>query len=86
MEGIGNIDALGQGRRMLSETEREKLRQQRLQEQKEEGYQQLAELCRLGEYDAAKHLANRNPSWGYKIVDGLVMERMEEEGQFWEDE
>ncbi len=63
---------------MLSEAEREKLRREKFQQQKEEGYQQLAELCRLGEYDAAKHLANQNPIWGYEIVDGIVMERMEE--------
>lgn len=86
MKRIGDIDALGQGKRMLSEAEREKLRRQRLQQQKEEGYQQLAELCRLGEYDAARHLANRNPRWGYEIVEGVVMEKMEEEEQFWNGE
>ena len=77
MESIRDIDALALGRPNLSDQEREQLRQAQLQQQKEEGYQYLVELCRLGEYDAANQLANRNSSWGYKIVDGVVMERLD---------
>lgn len=78
MKPIRDIDALGQGRKIISDTEREKLRQQKFQQQKEKGYQQLAELCRLGEYNAAQQLANRNPSWGYEIIYGIVMEKIKE--------
>ncbi|HIK29118.1 MAG: hypothetical protein N3E45_14275 [Oscillatoriaceae bacterium SKW80] len=78
MKPIRDIDALGLGRKILSGAEREKLRRQKFQQQKEKGYQQLAELCRLGEYDAAKQLANRNPSWKYEIICGIVMEKIEE--------
>ncbi len=75
MKHINNIDALGLGRPTFSGEEREKQRQAKIQQQKDDGYQQLAELCRLGEYDAAKQLANRHPSWGYEVVDGVVRER-----------
>jgi len=75
MERIGDIDAFLLGRSPLSEQERNKLRWARYQQQKEDGYQQLAELCSLGEYELAKQLANRNPSWGYEVVNGVVMER-----------
>jgi hypothetical protein len=77
MKSIRDIDALALGRPNLSDEEREQLRQAQLQQQKEEGYQYLVELCRLGEYDAANQLANRNSIWGYKIVDGVVMERLD---------
>jgi DNA-binding FadR family transcriptional regulator len=75
MKHIKNIDALGLRRSTFSGEEREKQRQAKIQQQKDDGYQQLAELCRLGEYDAAKQLANRHPSWGYEVVDGVVRER-----------
>lgn len=77
MKPIRNIDAFVSGRRPLSDRERENLDRDTLQQQKEDGYQQLVELCRLGEYDAAKQLANRYPSWGYEIVDGVVMKRID---------
>ena len=77
MERIGDIDAFLLGRSPLSEQEMKKLRQARHQQQKEDGYQHLTELCRLGEYDAARQLANRNPSWGYEIVGGEVMDKSE---------
>lgn len=77
MKRINEIDALAIGRPNLSEAEREQLRRARQQQQNKDGYEQLAELCRLGEYHAARHLANRNPSWGYEIVDGVVMERID---------
>jgi hypothetical protein len=75
MKKVNEIDGFSLGRIPLSHKDRENLRQERLQNQKEEGYQLLAELCRLGEYDAAKILANKNYVWGYEIVDGEVMEK-----------
>lgn len=77
MEKIGKIDVMALGRPNISEQEKEKLQGAKLQQQKEEGYQQLAELCRLGEYHAAKQLADRNPQWGYEVVDGVVIERID---------
>lgn len=74
MKQIKNIDALTLGRPILSGEEREKQRRAKIQQQKDDGYQQLAELCRLGEYDAAKQLAKRHPSWGYEVIDGIVRE------------
>ncbi len=65
------------GRPNISQKEIEKRQGAKLQYQKEEGYQQLAELCRLGEYDAAQQLANRNSSWGYEVVDGVVIEKID---------
>jgi hypothetical protein len=76
MEKIRNIDALGLGRPTLSDREREQQLLEKNQQQKEEGYQQLVELCALGEYEVAKQLANRHPNWGYEVVDGVVMERI----------
>ncbi len=77
MKQIRDIDTLSIGRPPLSEEEREQLRRAKLQQQKEEGYQYLVELCAIGEYDAATQLANRNPNWGYEIVDGVVIERFD---------
>ncbi|MFB2937735.1 hypothetical protein ACE1B6_21005 [Aerosakkonemataceae cyanobacterium BLCC-F154] len=75
MERVNRIDGFSFGRKSLSPKERENLRQEKRQQQKEEGYQLLAELCRLGEYDAARNLANKNSIWGYEIIDGEVMEK-----------
>ncbi|MDF0556137.1 hypothetical protein [Kamptonema sp. UHCC 0994] len=77
MKQISDINPLELGREPLSEKAREKLRRERIQQEKENGYQLLAELCYLGEYDAAKQLANRNQKWGYEIVDGAVMEMID---------
>ncbi|HAX76341.1 MAG TPA: hypothetical protein DCY88_11000 [Cyanobacteria bacterium UBA11372] len=74
MKKIGNIDPFASGRPHLSDEEREKLRQAKYQQQKEDGYQKLVELCRIGEYEAARHLANRNPHWGYQVIDGEIIE------------
>ena len=74
MKPIGNIDPLASGRQTLSDEERKKIRRAKYQQQKEEGYQKLVELCRIGEYDAARQLANKNPKWGYEIIDGEVIE------------
>ena len=77
MKHIGNIDPLAPGRPNLSQAEREHLSRTKLQQQKEDGYQKLVELCLLGEYDAARHLANRNSRWGYQIVGGEVIDRID---------
>ncbi len=74
MKRISDINPLGEERPNPSEEEREKLRRERWQRERDEGYQKLVELCKLGEYDMAKQLANRNYNWGYEIVDGVVME------------
>ena len=77
MKRISDINPLGEERPNLSEQERKKLRRERLQREKEEAYQMLVELCYLGEYDMAQQLANRHFNWGYEIVDGIVMERID---------
>ncbi len=75
MKRISEINPLGNERPNPSQEEREKLRRERLQRERDEGYQKLVELCNLGEYDMAQQLANRHFNWGYEIVDGMVMER-----------
>ena len=77
MKRISDINPLGEERPSLSEKERKKLRRERWQREREEGYQKLVELCYFGEYDMAQHLANRHFNWGYEIVDGIVMERID---------
>lgn len=77
MKRISEINPLGNERPNPSEEERENLRLTRLQREKDEGYQTLVELCDLGEYDMAQQLANRHFNWGYEIVDGIVMERID---------
>jgi hypothetical protein len=77
MKRISEINPLGEERPNPSEEEREKLRGERLQRERDEGYQKLVELCNLGEYDMAEHLANRHFNWGYEVVDGIVMERID---------
>ena len=75
MKRISDINPLGVERASPSDAERAKLRQERLQHDKYLGFQQLIELCSLGEYGMAKQLASRHSSWGYEIVDGIVMEQ-----------
>jgi hypothetical protein len=77
MKGISDINPLGEERPNPSKQERKKLRRERLQRERDEGYQKLVELCNLGEYDMAKHLANRHFNWGYEIVEGFVRERID---------
>ena len=77
MKRISYINPLGEERANPSEEEREKLRRERWQRERDEGYQKLVELCNLGECDMAEQLANRNSNWGYEIVDGIVMERID---------
>jgi hypothetical protein len=78
MKRISEINPLGIERHNPLNSEREKLRQQRLQHEKYLGFQQLTELCTLREYHMAKQLAARHSSWGYEIVDGVVVEQMDE--------
>ena len=77
MKRISEINPLGEERSNPSEETREKLRRERLQRERDEGYQTLVELCNLGEYDMAQQLANRHFNWGYEIVDRIVMERID---------
>ncbi|MEG5045794.1 hypothetical protein [Microcoleus sp. B4-C1] len=77
MKRVSEINPLGEERPNPSEEEREKLRGERLQRERDAGYQKLVELCNLGECDMADQLANRNSNWGYEIVDGIVMKRID---------
>ena len=77
MKRVSDINPLGEERPNPSEEEREKLRRERLQRERDEGYQKLVELCYLGEYDMAQQLAYRHFNWGYEVVDGIVMERID---------
>ncbi len=77
MKRISEINPLGEERANPDEETRKKLRVERLQREKDEGYQMLVELCNLGEYDMAEQLANRNFNWRYEIVDGVVIERID---------
>ncbi len=72
MKPIKEIDILGQERPLPSPLQRKLLYRQQLEQEKRQGYERLTELCRLGEYDAARHLARRNPQWGYQILEGQV--------------
>ena len=77
MKPISEINPLGEERPNPSEQERKKLRRERWQREREEGYQMLVELCYLGEYDMAQQLANRHFKWRYEIVEGFVIERID---------
>ncbi|MGL5061485.1 MAG: hypothetical protein ACRC62_16040 [Microcoleus sp.] len=77
MQRISDINPLGEERQNISAAARAKLQQERLQRDRDAGYQKLVELCNLGEFDMAKQLADRNYNWGYEIADGMVMERIE---------
>ncbi|OCR01533.1 hypothetical protein BCD67_18750 [Oscillatoriales cyanobacterium USR001] len=77
MKQISDINPLDLGGEPLAEKARAKLRRERFEQEKENGYQLLVELCYLGEYDMAKQLANKNQKWGYQIVDGVVMDRID---------
>lgn len=77
MKRISEINPLGEERANPSEETRENLLRERLQRERDEGYQMLVELCDLGEFDMAQQLANRNSKWGYEIVDGIVMETID---------
>ncbi|WP_293131418.1 hypothetical protein [Microcoleus sp. bin38.metabat.b11b12b14.051] len=75
MKRVSDINPLGVERQSPSDAERERLRQERLEREKSLGFEQLIDLCSLGEYGIAKELAARHSSWGYEIVDGVVVEQ-----------
>ena len=75
MKQVSDINPLGVERASPSDAERERLRQERLEREKSLGFEQLIDLCSLGEYGIAKELAARHSSWGYEIVDGVVVEQ-----------
>jgi hypothetical protein len=77
VQRISDINPLGEERQNMSAAARAKLQQERLQRDRDAGYQKLVELCNLGEFDMAKQLVDRNYNWGYEIADGMVMERIE---------
>lgn len=75
MQSLGKIDPLAPGRPQPSERDRARLQQKQRQQAREAGYQKLAELCALGESDAAAHLAERHPEWGYVVLAGEICDR-----------
>ena len=77
MKRISEINPLGEERPNPDEETRENLLRERLQRERDAGYQMLVELCDLGEFDMAQQLASRNSNWGYEIVDGIVMEKLD---------
>jgi DNA-binding GntR family transcriptional regulator len=76
MEPLKQFDVTQAGRPMLTRAEREARRQSARHQARHDGYEQLTELCRIGEVDMAARLAERHSDWGYEIVDGTVMERL----------
>lgn len=75
MEPLTHVDLTPTGRQMLTAAEREAHRHAARQQARRDGYEQLTELCRLGEAAMATQLAERHGDWGYEIVDGTVRER-----------
>ena len=80
MQPLAQIDPLAPGRPQPSASQRACLHRQQQQQAREAGYRDLAELCALGEPDAADRLAQRHPEWGYAIVAGEICERSSSEG------
>lgn len=80
MEKLWQINFTQQERDRLSPETRKQQIQASLEQEKQAGYAELTELCRLGEIEAAKHLASRHSRWGYEIIDGVVFEKLDEEG------
>ncbi|WP_072622438.1 hypothetical protein [Spirulina major] len=76
MEPLNQFDLTQPGRPMPTEAERAAHRQAARHQARFDGYEQLTELCRIGEVAMATHLAERHSGWGYEIVDGTVMERL----------
>ncbi|NEO88266.1 MAG: hypothetical protein F6J87_29015 [Spirulina sp. SIO3F2] len=75
MQRLPQIDPLQPGRPEPKPSQRQALRRAQQQRDRLAGYEQLTELCRLGEVDLAQQLARQNPGWGYQIVDGIVVEQ-----------
>jgi len=57
----------------LTDQERDRLRQAMQAQAQLEGYDQLTELCRIGEPEMAHRLAAQHPEWGYSIEFGVVV-------------
>ncbi|MEA5417925.1 hypothetical protein VB712_01735 [Spirulina sp. CCNP1310] len=72
MEPVMFVDPTQSGRRKLTEGERDRLRQGIQAQAQLEGYDQLTELCRIGEPEMASRLAAQHPEWGYEIQFGVV--------------
>lgn len=72
MERINSFDPLHGGRRKTSLGDRVRNRHAIQEQQLTDGYEQLTELCRLGEPNLAQQLLSQHPHWPYTIVDGQV--------------
>ncbi|MEM9540175.1 MAG: hypothetical protein AAGA60_11830 [Cyanobacteria bacterium P01_E01_bin.42] len=79
MKKLLQINFTEQERNSLSPKARQQQIKDNLEQERQAGYAELTELCRLGEIAAAKHLASRNSRWGYEIIDGVVFEKLDEE-------
>ncbi|MBP0019819.1 MAG: hypothetical protein J7647_19980 [Cyanobacteria bacterium SBLK] len=79
MKKLWQINFTERDRDELSPEIRKQQIQANLEQEKQAGYAELSELCRLGEIEAAKHLASRNSCWGYEIIDDVVFEKLDEE-------
>lgn len=75
MDRLGTFDAGYVGRLRVGPAQRIRNRQAVRETDRTEGYEQLTELCRLGEVAMAAALAERNSSWGWAVVDGQVQDR-----------
>lgn len=73
MERLGFVDLTQPGRPELTAGERDRLRQALQDQAQLEGYDQLTELCRIGEPEIASRLAAQHPEWGYGIQFGVVI-------------
>lgn len=73
MEPLRFVDPTQRGRPKLTEGERDRLRQVMQAQAQLEGYDQLTELCRIGEPEMANRLAMQHPEWGYAIQFGVVV-------------
>lgn len=74
MKPLLDIDPLQPGRSLTTTQQRRTLSNIQRERDRVAGYEQLTELCRLGEVESAKRLARQHQSWGYQIVDGMVRE------------
>lgn len=74
MKSLSNIDPWQSGRPPSQSKQRRALGRIRRERDHVAGYEQLTELCRLGEVERAKQLAYQHSAWGYQIVDGMVIE------------
>ncbi len=73
MESLRFVDPMQWGRPELTAGERDRLRQSLQAQAQLDGYDQLTELCRIGEPEMAGRLAAQHPEWGYGIRYGVVI-------------